>query len=107
MAESRARATEDPVTATPSEDLHAWLVAVVRPLVERPEAVSARTEDLAGGVLLAAVAVDSGDVGRVVGRDGATILALQALARAFGFRRGREVVVALPQSRLGMRRGGT
>lgn len=58
---------------------------VVKQLVDKPEAVKVeRTEDEKG--VLLKLSVDPGDLGRVIGRRGATAQSLRTLLRALGMK---------------------
>lgn len=56
---------------------------IVKNLVENPEAVSIQREIDEKGVLLT-LSVDEADLGRIIGRRGATAQSLRALLRALG-----------------------
>ena len=69
-------------------DIKAWVEAMGRDLVDRPEAVevSAFEEE---GVTVFELKVDPPEVGRVIGRQGRTAQALRTLLEAAGARHGK------------------
>jgi uncharacterized protein len=69
-----------------------WLEYVVKGLVDRPEAVSVTPVER-GGQVHYELRVDPDDVGKLVGRQGATIKAVRALLQIGAARRGRRCTV--------------
>lgn len=67
--------------------MQAWLAFVVKGLVDRPEAVTVTPADQ-GGLIHYELRVDPGDVGKLVGRQGATIKALRALLQVGAAKQG-------------------
>lgn len=67
--------------------MQAWLDFVVKGLVDRPEAVTVTPADQ-GGLIHYELRVDPGDVGKLVGRQGATIKALRALLQVGAAKKG-------------------
>jgi len=65
-----------------------WLEYVVKGLVSKPEAVKVTPVEQKGGRILYQVSVDPVDVGRVIGKKGATIHALRALLQVGCARQG-------------------
>jgi uncharacterized protein len=76
-----------------------WMTEVVRALVSLPEAVVVLAPDSADHGVLLELRVAEPDIGRVVGRDGATIDSLRHLAQVVGARHRRAVFIDLPQTR--------
>jgi len=69
-------------------DIKAWVEALARDLVDRPDAVAVNSfED--DGVLVFELTVDPSELGRVIGRQGRTAQALRTLLEAAGARHGR------------------
>jgi hypothetical protein len=69
-------------------DLGAWVEAMARDLVDRPDQVSvSRYED--EGVLVFELTVAPDELGRVIGRQGRTAQALRALLEAAGEKDGK------------------
>ncbi len=69
-------------------DIQAWVEALARDLVDRPEAVAVSSfED--DGVLVFELTVDPSELGRVIGRQGRTAQALRTLLEAAGARHGQ------------------
>jgi len=76
------------VTNVAEADIQAWVEALARDLVDRPEAVAVRSfED--DGVLVFELTVDPSELGRVIGRQGRTAQALRTLLEAAGARHGQ------------------
>ena len=74
--------------------LQPFIELVVRGLVDVPEEVSVEPMDR-GGVTVYELRVGEGDVGKVIGRKGATINALRALVQVGGSKSGRRCAVEL------------
>jgi predicted RNA-binding protein YlqC (UPF0109 family) len=74
--------------------LRDWLEFVVQGLVDRPEDVEVIAIPQAGQTLYE-LRVHPDDVGQVIGRRGATINALRALAQAGAAKQGEKVAVDL------------
>lgn len=72
--------------------MQAWLEFAARGLVDRPEAVSVTAIER-GGQTHYELRVDPADVGKVVGKQGATIKALRALLQVGAARQGRRCSV--------------
>lgn len=72
--------------------MQAWLDYVVKGLVDRPEAVTVTPTDK-GGLTHYELRVDPGDVGKLVGRQGATIKALRALLQIGAAKKGQRCSV--------------
>ena len=68
--------------------MQALLEFVVRGLVDRPDAVSLTPVDK-GGMTLFELRVHPTDVGKVIGRQGATIHAIRALLQVAGAKKGQ------------------
>jgi len=76
------------VTNVAEADIQAWVEALARDLVDRPEAVAVSSfED--DGVLVFELTVDPSELGRVIGRQGRTAQALRTLLEAAGARHGQ------------------
>jgi hypothetical protein len=65
---------------------------VIRALVDRPQAVRVTESEGRDGAVIE-VAVDSGDLGRVIGRQGRTATAIRTLVAATAEREGTRVSV--------------
>ena len=78
--------------------MQAWLEYVVRGLVDRPEAVTVTPVEHAGQTHYE-LRVDPDDVGKVVGRQGATIKALRALLQVGAAHQGRRLTVDIVEDR--------
>lgn len=78
--------------------MKAWLEYVVRGLVDRPEAVTVTPVDRAG-LTHYEVRLDPADVGKLVGRQGATIKAVRALLQVAAARQGRRYSVDIVEDR--------
>jgi len=74
-----------------------WLEFVIRGLVDRPEAVTVTAVDRDGGTHYE-LRLDSMDVGKVIGRQGATIHALRALLAVGAAKQGRRYSVDLVEA---------
>ncbi len=72
--------------------MQAWLDYVVKGLVDRPEAVTVTPADRSG-LIHYELRVDPGDVGKLVGRQGATIKALRALLQIGAAKKGQRCSV--------------
>ena len=76
------------MTNVAEADIQAWVEALARDLVDRPEAVAVSSfED--EGVLVFELTVDPSELGRVIGRQGRTAQALRTLLEAAGARHGQ------------------
>ena len=76
------------MTNVAEADIQAWVEALARDLVDRPEAVAVSSfED--DGVLVFELTVDPSELGRVIGRQGRTVQAMRTLMEAAGARHGR------------------
>lgn len=69
-------------------DLKAWVEAMARELVDRPQAVEVGVVE-EEGVTVLELAVDPDELGRVIGRQGRTVQALRTLLGVAGARHGR------------------
>ncbi len=69
-----------------------WLEFAVRGLVDRPDAVTVTPVDR-GGTTHYELRLHPGDVGKVIGRQGATIQALRALLQVGAARKGLRCTV--------------
>ena len=78
--------------------MQAWLEYVVTGLVDRPEAVTVTPVER-GGVTHYELRADPADVGKLVGRQGATIKALRALLQVGAARQGRRCSVDIVEDR--------
>jgi uncharacterized protein len=67
-----------------------FLEYVARSLVDNPDGVNVQVNDRDGEVELV-LAVDEGDMGRVIGRDGRIANAIRSLLRVMGSRDGVHV----------------
>lgn len=72
--------------------MQAWLEYAVKGLVDRPEAVTVTSVER-GGQTHYELRVDPVDVGKLVGKQGATIKALRALLQVGAARKGRRYSV--------------
>lgn len=77
--------------------MQAWLEFVVKGLVSRPEAVSIAAVEKRG-VMHYEVRVAAADMGKVVGKHGATIKALRDLLQVGALNQGRRCVLDLAES---------
>jgi len=68
---------------------------IARALVDVPEAVQVREMESANGRVLYEIKVDSGDIGKIIGRQGRVIKAIRAVAKACAVRDGKKVLVEL------------
>jgi len=87
-------------------ELRSWLVEVVRPLVNAPEAVAVVEAGGTGNTVRLEVCAAEADLGRLVGRGGVTIRAIRELAQTAGGRSHLRVLVDVPGTRSGPRRSG-
>ncbi len=67
--------------------MQAWLEYVVRGLVDRPDAVTVTPVER-DGLTLYELRLHPGDVGKIIGKQGATIHALRSLLLVGGAKRG-------------------
>ena len=67
-----------------SDKMQDWLIALVHPVVTKPEAVSVIKSNDEQGVLYTLKVADE-DAGKVIGRNGETINAIRLLLRQVGF----------------------
>jgi len=74
-------------------DYGALVESIVRRLVRDPEAVRVDSEALGNGVFEVKIRVAPEDIGRVIGKRGATVNALRLLAKAAAVKSNEKVVV--------------
>ncbi len=67
---------------------------LIKNLVDQPESVNVKCHEGDKGVLIE-ISVDSGDIGKIVGRKGMTIKALRTISTTICARLGRRVRVEL------------
>ena len=78
--------------------MQAWLEFVVKGLVDAPEEVTVTAVEQPGGATHYELRVAEDDVGRLVGRQGATIRAIRALLQVGGARQGRRCTADVVES---------
>jgi predicted RNA-binding protein YlqC (UPF0109 family) len=78
--------------------MQAWLEYVAKGLVDRPEDVTVTPVDH-GGATHYELRADPADVGKLVGRQGATIKALRALLQVGAARQGRRCSMDIVEDR--------
>ena len=78
--------------------MQTWLEYVVKGLVDRPEAVTVTPVERTGQTHYE-LRVDPDDVGKLVGRQGATIKAVRALLQVGAARQGRRCTVDIVEDR--------
>lgn len=83
------------MSAELTEDIVGLVDAVVRPLVEEPEALDVQASIADDGTIYVDVAVASNDTGKVIGRQGRVIKSIRTLARALASREGLSCEVEL------------
>lgn len=74
-------------------DYSALVDAIVRRLVNDPTKVSVSSEKSGSGAIMITIATAADDVGRVIGRKGATINAIRLVAKAAAVKFGDKVDV--------------
>jgi predicted RNA-binding protein YlqC (UPF0109 family) len=74
-------------------DYGALVESIVRRLVRNPEAVRVESEAQGNGVFEVKIRVAPEDIGRVIGKRGATVNALRLLAKAAAVKSNEKVVV--------------
>ena len=77
------------------EQVGEFVEMLVKQLVDSPGGVQVTASEEQGDEVYVEVAVDSGDVGKVIGRQGRTIKAIRTLARAAASDAGYRVEVEL------------
>ena len=83
------------MSAELTEDIVGLVDAVVRPLVEEPEALDVQASIADDGTIYVDVAVAGNDTGKVIGRQGRVIKSIRTLARALASREGLSCEVEL------------
>jgi uncharacterized protein len=78
--------------------MQAFLEFVVKGLVDRPDAVGIDPVER-GGLTIYELRVHPTDVGKIIGRQGATIHALRALLQVAGAKRGQRCTLELVEER--------
>ena len=78
--------------------MQAWLEYVVKGLVDRPEAVTVTPVERNGATHYE-LRMDSGDVGKVIGKQGAAINALRAVLQVGAARKGLRCSVDIVEER--------
>ncbi|MDR0616589.1 MAG: KH domain-containing protein [Synergistaceae bacterium] len=68
---------------------------IVKRLVNQPDKVSVTSERNEGGAVMVTISTASDDVGRVIGKRGATINAIRLVAKAAAVKPGEKVDVDL------------
>ena len=68
---------------------------VVKGLVDETESVDIREVEQRNGSTLLEVRVATGDVGKIIGKQGRTIRALRSLARMAGAKKGRRYLLEI------------
>lgn len=76
-------------------DYGALVDSIVRRLVNDPDKVSVVSEKSGSGAVLVTITTAPDDVGRVIGRKGATINAIRLVAKAASVKQGEKVDVDL------------
>lgn len=76
-------------------DYGAIVEYIVRRLVNQPDKVSVTTEQNDAGAVMVTISTASDDVGRVIGKRGATINAIRLVAKAASVKPGEKVDVDL------------
>ncbi len=66
---------------------------IVQKIVDEPEAVEVSSTEASGGVVKVSIRVAQNDMGRVIGKRGATINAIRMIARAAAVKPGERVDV--------------
>lgn len=82
-----------------TESIGKYLLAVVSPLIRKPDKAELRiasNED--GDVVRFRLVLEHGDVARVIGRNGMTASAIRSLAKTAGDRAGVKVIVHILSS---------
>lgn len=78
--------------------MEALITYIARALVDRPDAVELRAQDVDGGKLYE-LKVAPEDVGKVIGRDGRTVNALRTLVQAAAQKQGGKARVEILDDR--------
>ncbi|MGE5528696.1 MAG: KH domain-containing protein [Patescibacteria group bacterium] len=73
------------------------LETIARALVDAPEEVEVRVHEGASGRVLYEIKVASGDMGKIIGRQGRVIRAIRIVAKAGALHDGRKVMVELAE----------
>lgn len=77
-----------------TESIGKYLLAVVSPLIRKPDKAQLRIACSEGGDLVRfRLVLEQGDVARVIGRNGMTASAIRSLAKAAGDKAGVKVIV--------------
>jgi predicted RNA-binding protein YlqC (UPF0109 family) len=76
-------------------DYGAIVEYIVRRLVNQPDDVSVTSESSGAGATMITVATSRDDIGRVIGKHGATINAIRLVAKAASVKPGEKVDVDL------------
>ena len=78
-----------------TQDIAGLVSAVVRPLVEFPDALSVSSSEGDDGCVYIDITVAEEDAGKVIGRQGRVIKSIRTLARALASREGLSCEVEL------------
>jgi len=70
---------------------------IVEKLVTRPEGASAVAESNARGITMVTIRVDPEDIGRIIGKRGATINSIRLLCKAAAVKSGERVEVDIQE----------
>lgn len=81
------------------ESIGKYLLAIVSPLIKKPEKAELRVaRNEAGDVVRFRLVLEHGDVARVIGRNGMTASAIRSLAKAAGDKAGVKIIVHILSS---------
>ncbi len=75
-------------------NLEAFLVDVLKPLLDHPDALRVETEDK-GRTKALTIHADPSDIGRIIGKSGRTIQSLRTLCQVAGDKAGLRVEVEI------------
>lgn len=76
-------------------DYHGIVRDIVKQLVNKPDAVEVTSDRSDSGAVMVTISTDVDDVGRVIGKRGATINAIRLMAKAAAVKPGEKVDVDL------------
>ena len=78
-----------------TEDLAGLTDAIVRPLIDEPDALDITAAETEDGNIMVEIRVAADDAGKVIGRQGRVIKSIRTLARAAASKSGQLVDVEL------------
>lgn len=101
--ESESESPEKPTQTTASgsaiSDIEHFVDYVIRILADKPEAIRTAIEKADDGLNIIRIYCEQDDIGKIIGKNGKTIMAIRTLAGNAGVRAGVKLTVELAEQR--------